>query len=166
MPGGRPLKFKTVKELQEKIDSYFVDCDPHWIQEITWDYPRLNNKKQFDAEMTEQTKMVKTPQIPYTITGLALALGTTRDLLLDYAEKDEFSDTIKSAKAKCHNFAEKRLFEANATGPIFNLKNNYGWKDKTEVDQDITSGGNAIQPLLVKFIDKEEPSGNVDPTSN
>jgi hypothetical protein len=88
--------------------------------------------------MVEQTKMVKTPQIPYTITGLALALGTTRDLLIDYEDKDEFSDTIKEAKAKCHNYAERKLFEANATGPIFNLKNNYGWKDKTEVDNTVT----------------------------
>ena len=26
-PGGRPLKFKTNKELQEKIDAYFIFCD-------------------------------------------------------------------------------------------------------------------------------------------
>jgi hypothetical protein len=23
---GRPLKFKTVEEMQEKIDAYFADC--------------------------------------------------------------------------------------------------------------------------------------------
>lgn len=137
-PGGRPLKFQSVEELQEKIDAYFAECDPHWVDETFWDYPIVNGKKQYDSEMVEKTKKVKTQQIPYTITGLALALGTTRDLLIDYEDKEQFSDTIKEAKAKCHNFAERKLFEANATGPIFNLKNNYGWKDKTEVDGTIT----------------------------
>jgi hypothetical protein len=28
-PGGRPLKFKSVEELHEKIEAYFADCDPH-----------------------------------------------------------------------------------------------------------------------------------------
>lgn len=27
--GGRPLKFESAEELQEKIDLYFKDCDPH-----------------------------------------------------------------------------------------------------------------------------------------
>lgn len=26
MPAGRPLKFKTPEEMQEKIDAYFADC--------------------------------------------------------------------------------------------------------------------------------------------
>lgn len=151
MPAGRPPKFKSVKEVQQKIEAYFADCDPHWQPEIYWDYPHRNGKKDYEAEQVELTKMVKTPQIPYTITGLALALDTTRELLIDYEEKDEFSDTIKKAKAKCHNFAERKLFEANATGPIFNLKNNYNWKDKTEQDLNIKElpkpllGGNSVQ---------------------
>lgn len=153
MAGGRPLKFKTVKELQEKIDAYFADCDPHWVEEITWDYPRQNGKKQYDQEQTEQTRMVKTLQIPYTITGLALALDTTRDLLIDYEDRDEFSDTIKAAKIKCHNFAERSLFGNNATGPIFNLKNNYGWKDKTEQDLNVKE---LPKPLLGGESTKDE----------
>ncbi len=134
MAGGRPLKFKSVKELQEKIDAYFAECDPHIVEE---EYVESKHK---DGELVSQEvkfRKVKTKQVPYTITGLALALGTTRDLILDYEEKDEFSDTIKTAKQKCHNFAERKLFEANATGSIFNLKNNYGWKDRTEVEADL-----------------------------
>lgn len=138
-PGGRPLKFKSVKELQEKIDAYFAECDPHWVEEGSWVQQRGQDRKLIydeDGSPVQIWKIakVKTRQIPYTITGLALALGTTRDLLIDYEEKDGFSDTIKEAKIKCHNFAELNLFGANATGPIFNLKNNYGWKDKSEVD--------------------------------
>lgn len=137
-PGGRPLKFKSVKELKEKINEYFIDCDPHWVEETYWDYPTINGKKDKDSPQIELSKMVKTTQVPYTITGLALALGCDRDTLLNYEEREEYFGTIKEAKAKCHNYAERKLFEANATGPIFNLKNNYGWKDKTEIDNNLT----------------------------
>lgn len=34
--GGRPLKFTSVEELQTKIDIYFNECDPHWIEEYDW----------------------------------------------------------------------------------------------------------------------------------
>lgn len=70
-----------------------------------------------------------------TIAGLSLALGfSDRSSLIDYSEKDEFSHTVKVAKFRVEAFIERRLYEANATGCIFNLKNNFGWKDKTEVD--------------------------------
>jgi hypothetical protein len=169
-PGGRPLKFKSAKELQEKIDAYFAECDPHWIDEDYWDYPELEvddelepqvhggalkrkRKLDYDADMVLKTRKVKTGQIPYTITGLALALHTTRDLLIDYEDKDEFSDTIKEAKAKCHMYAEIALYGGSATGPIFSLKNNYGWKDKSE--QDITSNGESVTPV-VRIIDERQ----------
>ena len=102
--GGRPLKFKTVEEMKEKIDAYFEEC-------------------------IESGR-------PFTITGLALALDTTRDLLLDYQEKDEYSDTIKKAKLRCENYAEEFLFKGkNVVGSIFNLKNNYKrWDDKQIIE--------------------------------
>ncbi|WP_368658667.1 terminase small subunit [Metabacillus halosaccharovorans] len=102
---GRPLKFQSVEEMQEKIDAYFAECD----------------KK----------------EDPYTITGLALALNTSRQTLLDYQDKsDEYFDTLKKAKTKCENYAEKHLFKGKngVVGAIFNLKNNYSWVDKQEID--------------------------------
>ena len=135
--GGRPLKFTSVEELQTKIDIYFNECDPHWIEEYDWIKKRDSSGKLVKDEdgqdvYVEKLVRKKTNQIPYTITGLALALSTTRDLLIDYEDKEKFSDTIKDAKMRCHNYAELNLFGSNATGPIFNLKNNYNWRDKTE----------------------------------
>lgn len=112
---GRPLKFKSVSELQEKITEYFKLCD-------------LTNR-------------------PYTITGLAVHLDTSRETILEYEARDEFVDTIKRAKLICHQYAEEKLYtNSQVAGIIFSLKNNYGWKDKTE--QDITSNGNTIAPIL------------------
>ena len=104
---GRPLKWTTPEELQKDIDKYFEECE--------------KNKE------------------PLTITGLALALDTYREVLLDYQERDEFSDTIKKAKQRIENFAEKKLYDKDVptTGVIFNLKNNYGWVDRQEVDSKV-----------------------------
>lgn len=119
MTAGRPPKWKTVEELKEQIDAYFLSLeDP--------DKPGYYLR-------------------PPTITGLALALGTNRETLCNYEEKDEFLDTIKEAKGKCEQWVEENamLGKANATFSIFNLKNNYNWKDKTETD--LTSKGEVIK---------------------
>lgn len=145
---GRPLKFETVEELQAQVDAYFAECDPHWIDVEYWTHPKKTIEKynrktketeeievpDFEADMILETQKALSEAVPYTITGLALALDTTRETLLDYEERDEYSDTIKKAKLKCQFYAERHLFTArNSTGAIFNLKNNYHWKDSSEV---------------------------------
>lgn len=102
MPGGRPPKFKSVEELQIKIDAYFDMCDE-------------NNR-------------------PYTMSGLANSLDCDRDTVLNYSKKEEYFGTIKKAKRRVEEYVECRLFQGKATGPIFNLKNNFGWKDKKEIE--------------------------------
>lgn len=119
----KPLKFKSVEELQEKIDNYFESC---------WEEDDDGKRKQ-----------VK----PYTVTGLANYLDTTRETLLDYEKRDEFSDTIKRAKSKCEQFAEEYLFTGkNTAGAIFNLINNYKrWENKKNTD--LTSKGESIKTV-------------------
>lgn len=170
---GRPLKFKSITELQKAIDAYFTDCDPHPIEEPYVKYPK-NSKGayDYDAEPEITTRTVISKQIPYTITGLALALETSRDVLLDYEsgkydetaedfdelkkkwndQVDDFSNTIKKAKLRIHNYSERRLESGQPTGTIFSLKNNFGWKDRTETD--LTSGG---KPLGATIRFEENP---------
>lgn len=85
-----------------------------------------------------------------TVTGLALALDMTRKTLMEYEEEPEFGNTVKKAKARVEAFIERRLYEANATGCIFNLKNNFGWRDKTETEH---SGGLDITKITRKIVD-------------
>lgn len=81
---------------------------------------------------------------PYTITGLAIALDLDRKSINNYAKDSEFFPTIKKAKLKVENYLEKRLInDSSATGIIFNLKNNYGWSDK----QEIQHSGNVNNPF-------------------
>lgn len=69
-----------------------------------------------------------------TVAGLAYALGMSRVALNDYEVKPEFLYTIKRAKQKIEISLEQHLFSGAVAGAIFNLKNNFGWKDKTEQD--------------------------------
>ena len=128
---GRPLIFKSIAELQEKIDEYFSWCD-NAVKTI-WD-----EKKGIE-------QVISYPA-PYTMSGLARRLGVDRDTIVNYSHREEFFPTIRAARERVHEDVETRLMSTrNEKGAIFNLKNNFGWKDETKAD--ITSGGKPI-PIL------------------
>jgi hypothetical protein len=87
-----------------------------------------------------------TPKEEWTITGLALALDTSRKVLVEYEERDEFSNAIKKMKTMVENSYELSLRKSGRSGDIFGLKN-FGWKDKNETD--VTSGGDKIQGVVI-----------------
>lgn len=103
------LKFRSVEELETAITKYFDEC-------------------------AEKEK-------PLTVSGLAVALGTNRQTLLNYEGKPKYVDTIKKAKAVIEAFNEELLYSKDVPtiGVIFNLKNNYNWKDKQEIEADISN---------------------------
>ena len=106
---GRPRKYKNSEELQHLIDEYFSACD--------------------------ECKR------PYTMTGLALYLDMDRRTLLRYEKEydDEYCITLTRAKERVQEFVECCLFKKGiAQGVIFNLKNNFGWEDRQEVDHRLT----------------------------
>lgn len=148
---GRPEKYKTVLQLQTIIIEYFKECDPHWIDEEYWDYPYLEHddvemeeqahggalkrvrKKNYSVDEVLMTRKHKTEQQPYTMSGLARRLGLSRQGLMEYKAKDDFSDTIKEARALVEEFNERLLLSGKyATGAIFNLKVNFGFKENEE----------------------------------
>ena len=161
MAGGRPLKF-TNDELKEKVEAYFKDCDPHLIQQKIYVYPKKKvvdsktgkEKEIDDYEQEPHEKLIwnVTAQKPYTVTGLSVFLNISRQTLLDYAEREEFLDTIRYAKDKIEHFWESRLLDTNATGVIFCLKNNYGWKDKQEVDNTSSDGSMSPKEININVV--------------
>ena len=98
---GRPKAFKSVEEVEKKINAYFNYCE-------------------------EKEK-------PYTMSGLAYYLGIDRKTLLNYSKNEEYFHTIKKARDKVQMQLEECLYRlGNNSGVIFNLKNNFDWKDKIE----------------------------------
>lgn len=133
--GGRPPRYKTKKEIQQKIDQYFLDCEGKPLTDDDgkpvmnkWGYPIIIGSK------------------PPTVTGLALALGFSgRQALLNYQGKKEFVDTITRAKSRVEQYAEERLFDKDGTsGAQFSLRNNFkGW-DADKKSEEEQGGGVVI----------------------
>jgi hypothetical protein len=103
------LKYDNEEVLKELIDKYFQECDE-------------NNK-------------------PYTMSGLAYALKIDRKTLINYGKRESFSTLVSEAKDKIQKQLEENALTGkyNAQFTMFNLKNNYGWQDKQEVEAKVDS---------------------------
>jgi hypothetical protein len=99
---------------------------------------------------------------PYTVTGLALYLGTNRQTILNYENKDEFKPIIEWGKLKIHNNWEEMLpsKERATVGVIFNLKNNWGWKNEDKLD--MTTGGEKINGFNYIVPKKDDTNNSSD----
>lgn len=116
---GRPPIYKTVNEIEEKIDAYFKECEGEILKD--------DNGK---TVLNKFGNPVVINRKPPTVTGLALALGFTNRLdLLRYQGKEEFCNTITRAKSMVEQYAEERLFDRDGSnGAQFSLRNNFkGW---------------------------------------
>jgi len=104
---GRPRLYNSAEELEVLIDKYFKDC--------------IKDNR------------------PYTMSGLAYALGMDRRTLINYSKEEEYFHTIKKAKDFVEQYVEEKLLTNSGvtTGVIFNLKNNFDWKDKQEIDANV-----------------------------
>ena len=119
----RPAIYNTIEELELSIDDYFniftLEENIIYLQDKQWNMTWWDFKR-----------------VP-SVTWLALHLGfKSRQSLIDYDWRAEYSDTIKKAKLFVENFNEERLLQWKGYWPwiMFNLKNNFDWKDKSEVD--------------------------------
>lgn len=132
-PGGRPLKYKTVEELQEAIDKYFDYCD--------------NKTKEVHSEKLGD--MIMPDPQPYAMAGLAYELGLSRKSLINYKRRGKFLHTIKQARRRIEADVERRMLGKDTFTPglIFNAKNNFSWKDETKVDH-TTKGKELPTPIL------------------
>ncbi len=106
MPGGRPLIYNSVEELEPLIEDYF--------KSVRYE--------------SEEGKVSYRPGMA----GLAYALGIDRKTLTNYSHKEEFFPAIKRARDRVEVALEANLYNNSVTGTIFNLKNNFGWVDKYE----------------------------------
>ena len=166
-PVGRPLKFETVEELETQINLYYDDCDKTEDTRV-WSHDEIIAEDDDSRVCTncwkgERSKgcllvsgKLKLPR-PYTVTGLALWLETTRQTLLNYTDRPDFLDTIVAAKLKIQNYAAERLFdkETPTRGVIFSLSNNSdGWVEKKATD--LTLKKDSAADLAKRVFDNED----------
>jgi hypothetical protein len=114
---GRPRLYQDHKVFAEKVDAYFAHLED-------------------------------TGKRP-TLAGISYYLGfEDRETFSSYAsEGDDFARTIKRAKMRMEDDRWQSLIDKNTFTPglIFDLKNNHGWKDKTEQELTGADGG----PLMI-----------------
>lgn len=140
---ARPLKYKTVEELQSSIDAYFTGCKGK---------PLVNDKG--NAVTDKYGEPVIVDAHPPTVTGLALALGfASRQALLNYQGRKSFHDTITRAKSRCEEYAESRLFDRDgARGAQFSLEHNFRWKSD-DSDKDTLAKAAQVLKEVASVID-------------
>lgn len=131
MTAGRPRKYADPDELAARIQAYMADC-------------------------TEQGT-------PPSVAGLCYFLGFADKQALSTYETygEEFSLPIKRARLKIEMDRQTRLIDPRSYTPglIFDLKNNHGWKDKTETEH----GGqvSVVNEIVIRGVrDNERDSGS------
>ncbi|MEC5150881.1 terminase small subunit [Cryobacterium sp. GrIS_2_6] len=138
---GRPLAFKSDKELQAKIDEYFAYCD--------------NRIKTFYSDKTMDEVTYNNPA-PYTMAGLAYFLDIDRKTIVNYSKRDEYFPTIARARAKVQDDLETRIMESRTPqGGIFLAKNNFAYVDESKqtLDANVTST-NELSPEALAVLSK------------
>jgi hypothetical protein len=117
---GRPRLYPDAEAFAEKVSAYFAVCE------------------------TEE----KRP----TLSGLSYYLGfEDRETFSNYAGYgDGYSRTVKRAKLLIADWLEQRLTDKNTFTPgiIFDLKNNHGWKDRSESEVTVLGHEDALKALL------------------
>lgn len=108
---------------------------------------KFKNAEDLQNKIDSYFKECKLKEIPLSITGLALALDTNRQTLINYQNKDGYENIIDRAKLMIENAYEIRLINNGRSGDIFALKN-FGWTDKQEIDNNIKVGKNSIDELI------------------
>lgn len=120
MTKGRPRLYPDPDALAAKVDEYF-------------------------AEREASGK-------PPTIAGLCYFLGFShRNALQEYEDYGlDYSCTVKRARLRIENERAERLIGKDTFTPglIFDLKNNHGWKDKSEADLNL--GGQPDNPVITR----------------
>lgn len=116
MGAGRPKKY-TKKGLEKAVEGYFASISK-------------------DADGEAWAAEYKRPP---TVGGLCLYLGIDRSTWQNYADgrlHPELQEITAYARMRMEAYLEEQLLtrEKNVQGLIFNLQNNYGWREKREVE--------------------------------
>lgn len=92
-----------------------------------------------DLELAIERYLNGTPKEEWTVTGLCLEIGTSKQVLNDYGSRGDYKEVVQRAKLHIENAYELSLRANGRSGDIFALKN-FGWKDAQAIDHSSTDG--------------------------
>lgn len=115
-------------QVKEKVDTGKKDKNGHAIYE---ERPVKNNLDE-DVWVTEYL-------VVPSVGGLCEFLGIHRSTWAEYCTQEEFSDTTTRAQGRLRSWREDQLLtRKDVKGIIFDLENNYGYKEHRDIH--ITGG--------------------------
>lgn len=140
---GRPKKYGK-KALSEAVDRYFDSISRDVPVMERRDTGRRDDKGHTIYEQVPVKNKLGEPAmateyiVPPTVGGLCEFLGIHRSTWAEYCDSDqhpEFSDTTTRARGRMRAWCESELLtRKDVKGIIFNLQNNYDYKERHEVD--------------------------------
>jgi len=148
MKTGRPKKYGSKKALSEAIERYFRSISRTVPAKDGLGRAILND----DGEEIKLTEYI----VPPSISSMCLYLGIDRSTWQNYCDPQqhpEFSGITETTRARIEAYLEEQLLtrEKGLQGIIFNLQNNYGWRQKQEVELgDKTRKSLPSEPLSIQ----------------
>lgn len=149
---GAPRKYKTARALETAVGRYWASISyqkPVIISTPTGEVDEHGNVKHVTKMLTEDEDgrlrvdglgkpktMVEYIEEP-SVAGLCLYLGIVKDTWAEYAKSEDLGPVCARFKLRVENYLLSKL-DGNKVktvqGIIFNLKNNYGYQEKCEVE--------------------------------
>jgi len=142
MAAGRPKKY-TAKAFREAVDA--------WFRSITVE---VQEDDVINLDGDPVTKMIYA--VPPTISGLCIKLGIDRSTWQNYADEEEnpkHAAVCADVRLRIEAYLEEQLLtrEKSLQGIIFNLQNNYGWKERHEHAQTVEIGEKTRESLAMNL---------------
>lgn len=161
----KPRKYpkSDIDRFKENIDKYFwsiTRTTPVTKTTVVW--KDKNNKEIIESQPILDNNwdpILNTEYIrPPTICWLCNYIWISQDTWIDYEKEEEYSGTIKKARQIIEQYNVELLYrKEQVTWVIFNLKNNYWRKDKTEVDNTNTNyNGELTKEEMKKLLERFE----------
>ena len=124
----------------------------------------IPNKSKMEQLIKKYFKQCDRKHQPYTMSGLAASLGIDRTSLCNYANREEFFESIKNAKAKIQQQMEENMLTgaSKSTPSIFSLKNNYDWRDTVQVESTVKVDLKNLSELSTRDLLRLLPPGVLD----
>lgn len=135
---GRPRKFKTVQELEDKWTEYKQYCDNQTV--LTHEFSAKNSE--FVSKNLQRS-------ITYTIEGFCVYAGISRSKFYEfYAESKRFGDTVTRMKEECEIDARKKFELQIIPSQLAGLwMSNYGYSTKTDNNMEVKSSVQIVDDL-------------------
>ena len=145
---GAPRKY-TPEELDRAVKQYFKSITRKvklTEQRPTGKKDKMGHEVYVTVPVTNllgKEVFVTEYLVPPTVGDLSAALGIHRSTWHDYCDPEkhpEFSDTTTQALGRIHAYLERESLTRSGKdlkGVIFNLENNFGYKERLEVDSGV-----------------------------